>query len=226
MQDWTNIIKKSEKQKLITPKEATELHAEHVRCKTAFAAGKAVKTTFRSKIFGKMKSVIGEKIAPRVRWLAENPTYIVLGALAADMAGATGKAFTAPLRSKINYTSMKEELERISPGITKKHDDVHIKRIYSAIMRITPSIAGNPLVAAVLVRDNIDMPQAMNYAHIQSLSQIQSNMTKKETSSGAFRQVATSFAGPAIKGVADAYTKELTDKIIKKRVDEKLLKNQ
>ena len=224
MQDWIAIIKEAEKQELITPEEAVVLRKEHELLKTGFAVkatGKAVKKTIKKvkpkslKKFFKgikerytMKNFATETRPGRVlKWVGDNPVTLVALAMGAELGGMAAKAMAAPVKSRINYAAMKTELGRISPETMKKNNEKDIKRIYGSVAQLAPAVASNPLVMAVLVRDNIDMPHEQHYTAIQALSQIQKNVAEQRTP-GAMHMT-SAITGPAIQQTTKEVAKVL-----------------
>jgi hypothetical protein len=220
MQDWKAIIKVSEEQGLITSEEAVALHKEHEFLKTAakkrggiLGLADSIKKRYSPKSLKSRYSMksFATKTRPgrALKWMGRNPGAIVALAIGAEVGSVITKAMAAPIKSRINYASMKEELKRISPEIVSKNDDEYIRKIYGSVVQLAPIIANNPLVTAVLVRDNIDMPQQQNYSTIQALSQIQKNISDQTVTPGAVKTIATSITGPAIHETTKVLAKQI-----------------
>lgn len=222
MQDWVAIIKEAARQELITPEEEKSLlgyHGELTKVgfsvKKKISLGKRLVKTFSPKDikmrYGKgnfwKKTIPGKTL----KWTAQNPTTLVALAMGAELGSLVTKAVAAPIKSRVNYTSMKEELKRISPETVAKNDDSHIRKIYGSVTQLAPAIASNPTVTAVLVRDNIDMPHEQHYSGIQALSQIQKNIADQKSTSGG-STIIRSITAPAISETTKAVAKQLVGK--------------
>lgn len=208
MQNWSEIIKEAEEMDLITPKEAESLSADYEYFKTAGLG----------KLFGAGMKRLNEGIktfgttdaGQIVRRLVQSSGAIVGLGLLAEAGADVTKSLTKPLFSAANYSGMKKELKEIAPEIVVKYPDEHIKRIYKSISQLTPALAGNAHMQAILVRDNIQVPGQMNYQQLQALTSIQKNLAgTKEKRDTVGRRLVGAATAASISETAKAFGKSL-----------------
>ena len=200
MQNWTEVIKQAEEKKMISPKEAEDLRDELKFLKTASLAdiSKRIFTGIKGKAVEVGSKAIG--FGERALKHPEKPLLVLVGAgTAAEVGGALAK----PFKASMQYKSMKKQLERIAPDITSKFNDKHIRVVYDSMADLAPAVAHNPLVSAILVRDNINLPDNINYANLKGLSEIQRNVASTQIKSpGVIKQVRGKLLASAMSGSA------------------------
>ena len=208
MQNWSEIIKESEKIGLITPQEAESLTESYEYFKTA-GLGKLF-TSGAKKLNEKMITFGATDAGAIVKRFVRNPGAIIGLALLTEAGSGAAQSITKPLFSAVNYISMKKELQEIAPEIVAKYPDEHIKRIYGSVSQLTPAMAGNAHMQAILVRDNIQVPGQMNYQQLQALTSIQKNLatgaSKGET---VGRKMLGSATSASISETAKAFGRSL-----------------
>ncbi|MFA7709492.1 MAG: hypothetical protein WCY30_00130 [Candidatus Neomarinimicrobiota bacterium] len=170
MRNWMEAISETEKLGLITTIEAEDLRK---------LATKKISPKILKKITGGVTNT-GKKI---IDFLKNRENVVALFALSAitPTAYLAGQGMAKPFKSMIDYNRMKDQLERISPDILKKHDEKHIKEVWELVEHFSPIIASNPITAAISVRDNIMIPSTIDLSTIKTMTDIHKNVSGKES---------------------------------------------
>lgn len=207
MQQWLEIIKEAEEDKIISPKEASDLRDEYEFLKTASLkdiTGKiltGIRTkanTIGQKTRGGIKSFMGNKNKTNAALM------IMVGA---GTAAEVGGALARPFKRRMQYRAMRKQLDRISPETSVKFNDEHIKQVYDSMSDLAPAVAHNPLVSAVLVRDNIMIPDNINYQTLKSLSEIQRNVAgRHDKAPGVAKIIRGKMVGAMLQDAAKSIT--------------------
>lgn len=192
MRNWDEIIKIAEDQGEISPQEAKSLRADYELLKE-----------------GGVKELLGKSLIKVMEYSRgawgfvrdpKNLGPIMMASLALPVAAELASVAYRPIKDQMAFKSMKKHLEKISPQDVKDYDDEHIRNVFGMVTTVAPIITANPALAAVAVRDALDVPQSFNVGVLGNLARIQKDSVQGQIGQKA-RQVSENITGVASKAV-------------------------
>ena len=192
MRNWDEIIKIAEDRGEISSQEAETLRSDYELLKE-----------------GGIKELVGKSLGKvmeysRGAWgFVRDPNNlgpIMMASLALPVAAELASVAYKPIKNQIAYKTMKKHLEKISPQDVKDYDDEHIRNVFGMVTTVAPIITANPALAAVAVRDALDVPQSFNVGVLGNLARIQKDSVQGQAGQKA-KQISENITGVASKAV-------------------------